>query len=275
MPHTITVPTMDTVRSAFILQTLIAHQCHVLFSGDTGTGKTVVIQQELLKNFDKEKFTSISFAFSAQTTVNQTQDIIDGKLDKRRKGYYGPPFGKRCLMFIDDMNMPAKQTYGDQPPIELLRQWCDTGGWYERKGWEFRNLIDINAIGAMGPPGGGKPFITGRYQRHFNLIFVTPFEAESMFRIFNSVLAFWLGRFSGSVAGACQSVVKSTITMYEDISAEMLPTPAKSHYTFNLRDLSKVHLGICGCQKKNQWRVQMILHDVGPTNVIVFSLIGW
>eukprot|EP00930_Biecheleria_cincta_P074768 TRINITY_DN6197_c0_g1_i1.p1 TRINITY_DN6197_c0_g1~~TRINITY_DN6197_c0_g1_i1.p1 ORF type:complete len:4188 (+),score=808.10 TRINITY_DN6197_c0_g1_i1:1794-12566(+) len=248
-PHTITVPTMDTVRSAFMLQTLVAHQCHVLFSGLTGTGKTVVVQQELLKNFDKEKFTNISFAFSAQTTVNQTQDIIDGKLDKRRKGYYGPPFGKWCLLFIDDLNMPAKQTYGDQPPIELLRQWADTGGWYERKGWEFRNLIDMSAIGAMGPPGGGKPFLTGRFQRHFNLIFITPFEAESMFRIFNTVLSFWLSRFSGSVAGACQSVVKSTITMYEDISAAMLPTPAKSHYTFNLRDLSKVHLGMCACVK--------------------------
>eukprot|EP00931_Biecheleriopsis_adriatica_P056393 TRINITY_DN33417_c0_g1_i2.p1 TRINITY_DN33417_c0_g1~~TRINITY_DN33417_c0_g1_i2.p1 ORF type:complete len:3028 (-),score=718.43 TRINITY_DN33417_c0_g1_i2:3957-13040(-) len=249
MPHQITVPTMDTVRSAFLLQTMMASEYHVLFSGLTGTGKTVVIQQELLKNFDKDKFMNISFAFSAQTTVNQTQDIIDGKLDKRKKGYYGPPFGKRCLMFIDDMNMPAKQTYGDQPPIELLRQWVDTGGWYDRKDWAFRNLIDICAIGAMGPPGGGKPFLTGRYQRHFNLFFVTPFEGESMFRIFNTVLMFWLNKFSGAVAGGCGAAVKSTITIYEEISKDMLPTPAKSHYTFNLRDLSKVHLGICACQK--------------------------
>merc|ERR1740130_657266 len=53
-PHTIMVPTSDTVRSAFLLQTLTAGNYHTLFTGLTGTGKTVVIQQELLKNFDKE-----------------------------------------------------------------------------------------------------------------------------------------------------------------------------------------------------------------------------
>ena len=34
---------------------------------------------------------------------------------------------------IDDLNMPKLDTYGSQPPIELLRQYLDFGGLYDRE----------------------------------------------------------------------------------------------------------------------------------------------
>lgn len=57
------------------------------------------------------------------------QDVIESRLEKRKKGVYVPTGGKIMIVFMDDFNMPMKEKYGSQPPLELIRQWIDYGFW--------------------------------------------------------------------------------------------------------------------------------------------------
>lgn len=123
----IEVPTIDNVRSAILLGDLLLNEDNVLCVGPTGTGKTMTVIAKLSRNMHK-KFICDYINFSARTTANQTQDLLDSKVDRRRKGVFGPPVLKRQVFFIDDFNMPALEVYGAQPPIELIRQWMDFGG---------------------------------------------------------------------------------------------------------------------------------------------------
>jgi dynein heavy chain len=147
------------------------------------------------------------------------------------------------VIFIDDVNMPAQEKYGAQPPIELLRQWMDHNGWYDRKLLEFKNIVDIGFICSMGPPGGGRNAISPRFTRHFNLISFTQLEDSSLRTMFGTILGSFLQQFA-NVSQLTSSIVESTIELYNTITSELLPTPSKSHYTFNLRDLAKVFQGV-------------------------------
>ena len=185
---------------------------------------------------------------SAQTTCNQTQDIIDGKLDKRRKGIFGPPPGQTMVIFVDDLNMPKKEEYGAQPPLELLRQFLDHAGWYDRKSKEkpFNKIEDIVFVSAMGPPGGGRSVITPRLQRHFNVLTYTDLQSESILTIFTSIINAFLYSFTAEIKAAITPVVESTLRVYEEVlNGPLKPTPNKSHYTFNLRDISRIAQGVC------------------------------
>lgn len=48
-----------------------------------------------------------------------------------------------------------------------------------------------------------------------------------------------------------EPLVDATICVYSTITSQLLPTPAKSHYTFNLRDLSKVFQGMLMAESSN------------------------
>ena len=169
-------------------------------------GKTVYVQQYLLK-LPKEEFLIVPVSFSARTSANMTQEQIDGRLDKKRRGIYGPPAGKRCIMFVDDLNMPQLEEYGAQPPIELLRQFMDYSGWYGRNN-AFREMVDCLFIAAMGPPGGGRNPVTSRYIRHFSMVGVSEVADETLSSIFTTILDWHLskGNFSEDIRCLCPQV---------------------------------------------------------------------
>ena len=252
-PHEIIVPTIDTTRYTYMINLAamnaqLPHKLNrmaLLLVGPTGTGKTVYIQNHLNNGLQGDKFSIIPLGFSAQTTAGQTQDIIDAKLDKRRKGVYGPPMGKQAIVFVDDLNMPSKEIYGAQPPIEILRQFMDHDGWYDLKEKTFRNIVDMMYICAMGPPGGGRTFVTPRFLRWFNVVSVTEFDGEAMTGIFDAIMKFQFEKKGtpGVVKGLREPVIKSTLEIYNAALETLLPTPTKSHYLFNLRDFGRVIMG--------------------------------
>jgi dynein heavy chain len=54
-----------------------------------------------------------------------------------------------------------------------------------------------------------------------------------------------LAGFPQAVRDTCETITEATMKLYSEVLQTLPPTPAKFHYIFNLRDLSRIYEGLC------------------------------
>lgn len=172
---------------------------------------------------------------------------------------------------------------------------------YDLKDTSKITLVDLQLISAMGPPGGGRNAVTSRFLRHFNIFSINAFSDDTMVRIFSSVVAFYLrnNEFPPEYFTIGSQIVTATmevsqpppprntfftckrtlsiifcalhdcfyfLKVYKKAMENLLPTPAKSHYTFNLRDFSRVIQGCLLLKKESlenrHTMIRLFVHEV-------------
>ncbi|OQR81950.1 dynein heavy chain, partial [Thraustotheca clavata] len=241
----ILVPTTDSVLYSYILTACMTTDRPILFVGESGTAKTVTIQN-YLKELDQQVMSSLTINFSSRTSSTDVLTNIQANVDKRTGKIYGPPAGKKLAIFIDDMNMPKVDLYGTQQPIALLHFVVSKGCMYDRgKELDLRMLKDLQYIGAMGPPGGGRNQVDPRFVALFNVYNLTPPTKDVLKNIYGSILTTYLRNFNQSVKDAGTKLTDMLLRLFDVILEKLPPAPSKFHYIFNLRDLGRVCEGIC------------------------------
>ncbi|KAG6451921.1 hypothetical protein O3G_MSEX007393 [Manduca sexta] len=246
--HTILVPTVELVRVQTVALDMLKAGYGVLVGGATGTGKTFLVQGTL-GSLDPVRYSTQVINMSAQTTAANVQDIIEARLEKRTKGNYVPAGGKKMIAFMDDINMPVRDEYGSQPPLELIRLWHDYGYWFDRQKQWRKNVKDMVMCAAAGPPGGARSPLPTRLLSCFHAFFLPAPAQAQLVRIFGTMLQQHLYDFDEETKGVGKVVLTATIDMFNNIVAKLLPTPSKMHYLFNLRDISKIFQGLLRSNK--------------------------
>jgi dynein heavy chain len=246
------IPTLDSVRLEHILHLVSSVGKSSLFVGGPGTAKTTTIKS-FMESFDPEVMASKAITFSSLTTPNIFQFTVEASVEKRQGRTFGPPGGKKLLVFVDDISMPMMNDWGDQVTNEIVRQLLEQGGMYslEKPIGDMKMIIDCQYLAAMNTPGGGKNDIPNRLKRHFCIFNVPLPSVAAINNIFGQLVAgrFAPDVFSAQVCEAAQKLVPITIDLWNKVQTKMLPTPAKFHYLFNMRELSKVFQGLVLCER--------------------------
>lgn len=118
----------------------------------------------------------------------------------------------------------------------------------------------------MGEPGGSRNEVDPRFISMFSVYNVTFPTSETLNYIYTSILSGHLQTFSEEIQSITNGLVQLMLELYEVISRyvtllflqmtyqqhnaiqtvrkELLPTPSKFHYIFNMRDLSRIMAGL-------------------------------
>jgi len=78
----------------------------------------------------------------------------------------------------------------------------------------------------------------------YNTFNITNPSAEATQHIYNSILKKSLVEFPEEVQNCIEPITNATINIYNSCKEKLPRTPTKFHYTFNLRDLSRIYEGL-------------------------------
>jgi dynein heavy chain len=240
------VETTETARLTSLMNVLVRNGKYAMLVGNAGTGKSAMVKN-FIETLDSgvDNIMARTIVMSYYYSSFTLQQEIEGYIDKRSGNMFGPPVGKKLLLFIDDMNLPYVETYGTQNSIALLTQHMQYGSVFDRNDLGIRkHLMDIQYVAAMNPTAGSFE-ICERCQRHFATFAVCMPSTLDLRCIFQSILCGHLSKFSPIIQDLGSKIVDAAIQIHQAVTARFLPSAVKFMYNWNMRELAQIFQGCC------------------------------
>jgi dynein cytoplasmic 1 heavy chain len=242
----VVIPTLDTVRHEDILYSWLAEHKPLILCGPPGSGKTMTLFNALKK---LEQMELVGLNFSSATTPDLLIKTLEQYCGYRKtpNGVMMTPsqVGRWLVIFCDEINLPAPDSYGTPRAISFMRQLVEQNGFWRKSdnAHTWVTLERIQFVGACNPPTDpGRTPLGLRFLRHAPVVMVDYPGEQSLLQIYgtftNAVL-----KLQPSLRGYSDPLTKAMVQVYAESQKRFTPE-IQPHYIYSPRELTRWVRGI-------------------------------
>ncbi|ORZ40908.1 dynein heavy chain [Catenaria anguillulae PL171] len=147
------------------------------------------------------------------------------------------------VLFCDEINLPATDTYGTQKVLSLMRQMIEANGFWRTSDLQWIRLERIQFVGACNPPTDpGRVPMSHRFLRHAPLVMVDYPGRTSLIQIY-STFSRALLKVIPTLRGYADALTNAMVDFYLDSQQRFTPD-TQAHYVYSPRELTRWVRGI-------------------------------